>query len=131
MINERVQYTAHTSTAVISAANPNLDGTGTTVAVLNGTGGSTIGTLIKTITIKAGASTTRGMVRLFIYITGSQTFLFKEVEVPPVTASGLDHSFQITLNVNLHFSHSDTLYASTENNETFYITAEGLDWIYP
>ena len=131
MINERVQYTAYTLTAVISTANPNLDGTGATVFVINGASAPTVGTLIKTVTIKAGGSTTRGMVRLYIFQVASQTFLFKEIEIPPVTASGIDHSFSITLDVNLHFSSNEQLYASTENAETFYITAEGLKWVYP
>lgn len=126
MINERVQYTANTGTTVISTANTNLDGTGTLGTVLTA---SLNGTLIKTVFIKATGNTTRGMVRLFI-TGGGNTRLLAEVQVPAVTKSAIDNSFSAVLNINYDLKSGYILKASTENAESFALTAEGLDWTY-
>lgn len=126
MINERVKYTANTSTVVISTANSNLDGTGTLGTVLTA---ASNGTLIQRVTIKATGNTTRGMVRLFIY-DGANNRLIEEVRVPTVTKSGIDHSFIAVVNLNYNLKTGYLLKASTENAESFSIIAEGLDWAY-
>jgi len=125
-IGQRVNYTANTGTAIISAANTNLDGTGTTYTVL--TAGAN-GTLIKTITIKAIGNTTRGMVRLYTVGLLSSKQIVAEVEIPAVIATSVDEAFEITLNVD--FIVSTDLLASTEKAESFIVTAEGLDIAFP
>jgi hypothetical protein len=124
---ERAEYTAVTSFAQISAANPNLDGSGTTVSVFEA---QLNGSFIRTVTIKATGNTTRGMVRLFIKTTGA-TRLLLEVEVSAVTKSSNSHAFNKTLPLNYYLRSGDFIYASTENAETFIVTVEALKWLYP
>lgn len=121
------EFSANTGIGVISTANSNLDGTGTTTAII--TPGGSFGVLIKTITIKAQGNTTNGMVRFFIY-NGTNKRLVSEVEIPPVTRSATDPSFGITIPVNFVLKGGWTLHASTEKAETFNIIAEGIDWHY-
>lgn len=132
MICTRAKYTANTGIGLISTANSNLDGsTGTYVTVITG---ASNGTLIKSITIKAVANTTRGMVRLFI-----GTALVEEIEIPYVTLTtasppvydGRDSSFSISLEVNYFLKPGVVLKASTQNGESFIVTAQGLDVTYP
>lgn len=124
-IDERAQYTANTGMATISTANSNLNGTGTLGTVLTAGGN---GTLVKTVTIKAQGNTTSGMVRLFV--VGSDTRLVAEIEVPAVTKSSTDPSFEAFIPTNFALQTGDVLKASTENAETFNVFAEGLDWAY-
>lgn len=127
MINERAKYTANTGMGLISVANTNLDGTGTVVTILTA---ASNGTLIKTVTVKATQSVTRGMVRLFVYDGSSSKTLVKEIQVPPTTSSGIDHSFVETVYFGISLKSGYTLLASTQNAETFQVIAEGLDWTY-
>lgn len=120
------QYTANTGYNVMTAANANLDGTGTLYTVLTA---ASNGTLIKTVTFKAQVTTTQGMVRLFI-TAGANTRLLMEVEVPAVTRSGTDPSFEKTIALNYSMQSGDVLKASTQNAETINVIAEGLDWTY-
>jgi hypothetical protein len=127
MINERVKYTANTGIALISAANSSRNGSGTIVSVITGAGN---GTLVETITVKATSGTTRGMIRLYCYLNASWIILLREIEVPAVTASAIDHSFSVTINLNFKLGSGYILKASTEKAESFIVTAEGLDWAY-
>ena len=112
----------------ISTANAGLDGSGTVGTVITG---ASNGTLIQTVIIKAsGAHVTRGMVRLFINNGSSTTNLLQEVEIPTIYPSGIDHSFETTINLNYNLKSGYRLYASTENAETFDVTAIGLDYAY-
>lgn len=120
------QYTAKTGMVEISTANSNLDGTGTLGNVL--TAGAN-GTLIKTVTIKATGNTTQGIVRLFIS-DGTNTRLLQEIDVPTMTASATDPSFEAHLILNYVLESGYTLKASTQLANTFNIIAEGLDYAY-
>jgi hypothetical protein len=120
------QYTANTGMVTISTANSNLDGTGTLGTVLTA---ASNGTLVKTVTIKAQTNTTQGMIRLFVY-DGTNTRLVAEIEVPAVTKSSTDESFEKYLDLDLSLKSSHVLKASTQNAETFNVIAEGLDWAY-
>ncbi len=120
------QYTANTGMATISTANTNLDGTGTLGTVLTGAAN---GTLVKTVTFKAQGNTTQGMLRLFIY-DGTNTRLIEEFEVPAVTKSGQDHSYEMTVPCNFRLKSGYVLKASTQNAETFNVIAQGADWAY-
>ena len=124
---EETQYTANTGMQTISTANSNLDGTGTLSSAI--VTGASNGTLIKTVTIKAQANTTQGMVRLFIY-DGSNTKLISEVEIPAVTKSANDPAFELTMDVDYALESGWSLKASTQNAETFNVFAEGLNWAY-
>jgi len=120
------QYTANTGMVTISTANSNLDGTGTLGTVLTG---ASLGTLIKTVRIKAQGNTTHGMVRLFVY-DGSSTKLITEVEVPAVTKSGTYPAYEAFVPINYILESGGILKASTQNAETFNVIAEGMDYAY-
>jgi hypothetical protein len=127
MLNESAKYTANTGMGSISVANSNLNGTGTLVSIITG---ASNGTLIKRIIIKATGNCTQGMIRFYINIPGASTYLLFEVEVPPVTQSATVDSFSSILETDFNLKSGYILRASTENAETFRITAEGCDWAY-
>lgn len=124
------QYTANTGMVTISTANSKLDGTGTLGTVI--TGGSN-GTLIKNVFVKAtgtgNASTSQGMVRLFID-DGSNVRLLKEINIPATGQSSTDETFEIVLPLNFKLESGLILKASTQNSDAFNIIAEGLDFAY-
>ncbi len=124
---EETQYTAITGLVNITTANPNLNGTGTISLVIKSS--ATNGTLIKSVTIQAKNTTTQGMVRLFLY-NGTTTVLFKEIEIPAVTASTIDLRFNRTLNLDFVLQFGYQILASTENAESFNIIAEGMNISY-
>lgn len=121
------EYTACTSFAQVSAANSNLDGSGTIVKVFES---KLNGSLIKSITIKAAGNTTKGMVRLFIRRVATVRLLM-EVEIPAVTKSPVSHAFSVRIPLSYYLQSGDDISASTENAETFVITAEAVKWLYP
>ncbi|MGZ3883222.1 MAG: hypothetical protein ACXVP0_07275 [Bacteroidia bacterium] len=127
-INEKVNYTANTGNGLLNTANPNLDGTGAVVTIL--TAGSN-GSLIKTITIKATQTTTRGMVRLYLTNLGTFVRIIDEVDVPAVIQSSIQPAWGITYEVNWYLQSGYTLSASTENAEPFIVTADAMDYAYP
>ncbi|MFZ2205556.1 MAG: hypothetical protein WAV23_03115 [Minisyncoccia bacterium] len=127
MINDRAKYTANTGMGIISVANPNRTGAGTIVSIITGAGS---GTLVKSITIKATGNTTHGTVRLYCYYNASWIILLKEIDVRAVTQSAIDQSFSATLKLNFLLGAGYIIKASTENAESFIVTAEGLDWAY-
>ena len=118
---------ARTGLVNINTANANLDGTGSLGAVLTVSPPGE-GVSINAITIKAIGNTTQGMVRLFRH-DGSNYFLWKEVNIPANTQTAVVPAFQITIKENLVLNNGDTLYASTQNAESFNIYANGLGWI--
>ncbi len=131
MLNQRAKYTANYGAVVISAANANLDGSGTLGTVLTG---ASNGTFIKRVIIKGQTNVTKGMVRLFLNgtIGGiSVTDLIREIEIPAVTKSSIRHSYVMEISLGLYLQSGFVLKASTENAETFNVIAEGLDMTYP
>lgn len=125
---EETQYTAKTGIVQISTANSNLDGTGTLGNVITG---AAYGTLIKTISIKAIVTTTKGMVRLFVEnATRTETRLIREIEIPAITQASIRPTFEVMLPFNFTLATGYTLKASTQNAQTFNVFAEGLDWTY-
>jgi hypothetical protein len=126
------QFNPNIGMVTISTANSNLDGTGTLGTVLmagSGTVGSSSGTLIKSITIKAQANTSLGMVRFFI-TSGANTRLISEVQVPAVIKSASTPSFEVKVDTDYVLFAGNVLKASTQNGDTFNIIAEGIDWNY-
>jgi len=126
-INERVKYTANTGMVLINTANANLDGTGTLTTVLTA---ASNGTLVKTITIQSIQNTTQGMIRFFIF-TPNFYDLIEEIQVQPLTKSGNDPAFSISLDVDFDLKSGYELKVSTEKAESFIITVEGMDYTYP
>jgi hypothetical protein len=127
---ESTNFTANTGMGVVSVANPNLDGTGTIVNILTATAGFK-GTRVERVNIKAIVTTTRGMVRLFIF-DGTNTRLLTEIPIPAITKSATEQSFETTTDLgNFQLKTGFSLRASTENGESFAIVIEGNDWKYP
>lgn len=122
---KEIQYTANTGIVTISTANSNLDGTGALGLVLTAASG---GTLVKSVTIKAQGNTTPGMIRLFACSANAR--IVAEIEIPAVTKSSRNTSFERTLHIDYFLTSGSTLKASTEKGETFNIIAEGLNWTY-
>lgn len=112
--------------AHMTAANTGRDGTGTTYDVVTG---STNGTRVDRVVVKAQGTTTAGMVRLFIY-DGTNVRFLTEAIVTAITVAAATKSFEY------EFSRSDglafvnlpsgyVLRAATHNAETFDVLAFG------
>lgn len=114
---------------LISAANTNRNGTGTIVDVWTA---GTNGSRIEHVDIVAQATTTAGVVRIYIY-DGTTYFLFREYLVTAITPSTTVKAFNTTENFSvgsnvllLPFGYK--LSASTNNAESFNVTAFGGDY---
>lgn len=113
--------------AQISAANTNRDGTGTLVTVIAGAsaGGSLEGgTRVDDITIQATATTTAGMIRLFLSLDGGTTNrLIREIPVNAATPSGTVQAFRTDLvDLGIILPNANALLrAATNNAEAFNI----------
>ena len=134
--NDWSQITANTGIALVNAANPNMDGTGTSATVLTANG--TNGTTVKSIIIKSQGANTMGMVRLWLGTSFGTSSLFREIPIPvnPVLATTptpppVLPMLEFDLIVDLKLQNGDKLFATTVNGEPFTIIAEGLDWKYP
>lgn len=112
------EYFEISGAEVVNTANSNLDGSGTTVKILEaGSGASYNGCEIVGIIIKAQGSTTPGMIRLFIgNADGSSKTLFAEVVVPYSTQNSINSSFshQVIANGSLAIRSGCAIYASTQ-----------------
>jgi len=115
----------------VATANTNRDGTGTLATIL--TAGAS-GSRIDAINLKAVATTTAGMIRLFIH-DGANARLLTEVPVIAITPSGTLPSWETQLNTNtmtqvlpLILPTGYSLRASTHNAETFNVIAIGGDF---
>lgn len=129
-IGQRTKYTASTGSYNMVTANTNLDGTsGTFYTILECSVAN--GTLIKTITIKAATTLTKGMVRLFINDNATNPFLIAEVEIPARSQGSIQESFAVSLEVDFMLKNGWALNATTENAESIFVWAEGLDLTYP
>lgn len=110
----------------LSAANTNRDGTGTVVTVF--TAGAS-GSRIDKVRVVAKATTTAGVVRLFIY-DGTDYALWKEVLVTAITPSTTVEVFtwEIEFTYPILLPTGYSLRASTNNAETFSVFAIGGDF---
>lgn len=118
--------TVRATVAQVSVANPNRTGSGTIVTVfVAGSGGSRIDSIV----VHAVATTTAGMVRLFLH-DGSASHLWREVPIPVDTASATDPAWstEIALAEPLFLPSGWSLRASTQNAETFNVFAFGGDY---
>lgn len=129
----QAQYAATPRCGVgqVSVANTNRDGTGTIATIF--TAGAN-GSRIDAIDLKAVATTTAGMVRLFIH-DGVSARLLTELPVTAITPSATLPSWEAQLNVNtmtqvlpLVLPTGYSLRAATNNAETFNVIASGGDF---
>ncbi|BDI27980.1 hypothetical protein CCAX7_000310 [Capsulimonas corticalis] len=110
------------SSAQISTANTNRDGTGTLADIATG---ATNGTRIDRITVIATGTTSAGMVRLYIY-DGTNNRLWKEVPITAIAPTAAISAFASVLPAQaLILPNGYKLRASTHNAETFNVIAEG------
>lgn len=109
----------------ISTANTNRDGTGTLGTVITG---STNGTRISQIVIKALGTTTAGIVRLFID-NGVSVHLWKEISISAISASDTVIAFSASVDLTGEYAlilpNNYILKAGTEKAESFAVFAEG------
>lgn len=117
--------TARVGIGQVSTANPNRNGTGALVTVL--TAGLN-GTRVDYAEVKATGSSSSGVVRLYLH-DGTTAHLLTEVEIPVVTVSGTQRTFEqlIELAGGLTIPTGWSLRASTEVGETFNVFAFGGD----
>ena len=123
--------TPRVQVGALSAANTNRNGTGTIVDCFDAH--ATNGSIVRKITIQATVTTTAGMVRLFVAIGGT-TYLYREISVSAITASGTVAAFNAQ--VTLYDANSDGLVlpagakirASTNAAEAFNVIVEGMDY---
>jgi hypothetical protein len=127
------QYASVSKTGInsISTANTARNGTGTIVTIF--TAGSS-GSRIERINVVAQATTTAGMVRLFIH-DGTTAWLYEEIPVAANTPSGTNPAFSASIQA---FTNPDlmpltlptgySLRAATNNAETFNVIAVGGDF---
>jgi hypothetical protein len=115
----------------ISTANTTRDGTGTIGTVFTA---GTNGSRIDMIDVQATATTTAGMVRLFVH-NGTNAILLGELPVVAVTPSGTSPAFTMQLNTNtmsqllpIVLPTGWSLRASTNNAEAFNVIAFGGDF---
>ena len=116
----QAQYasTVRAAVAQVTTANTNRNGTGAIVTVF--TAGAS-GSRIDDISIDAVATTTAGVVRLFIN-DGTTSYLFQEILVTATTPSTTVAVWSTTLlNQALVIPTGWSLRASTNNTETFNI----------
>lgn len=126
-----IQYTANTGVG-FPAPNTNLDGiTGTYNEIFTATALKN-GSVIKSITIAALQSTSiNSMVRLFVGPSGGPYYLMMEIMVPQTNQSAFIPSFKVLMKEDYHLHASYVIAATTQVTESFAITIEGEDWIYP
>lgn len=113
--------------AAVSAANTNRDGSGTIVSIATG---SAAGFKVQEVVAQATATTTAGMVRLFISTDSGSTWkLFDELPVGATTVSASVSAYRAVKNYqNLVLTGTtNRLGASTHNAEAFEVYALGAD----
>ncbi len=115
----------------IATANANRDGTGTIATVFSA---GAQGSRIDAINIKAVATTTAGMIRLFIH-DGTNARLLTELPVLALTPSATLPSWEAQITTNnmsqilpIILPTGYSLRASTHNTETFNVIAIGGDF---
>lgn len=110
--NAQFASTPRTAATVIGTANTAVDGSGTIDTVF--TAGSS-GSRIDSIMVKAMATTTAGVCRLWLH-NGSNYFLWQELIMPAATPSATVLSSYAALdNIGLILANGWSLCASTHN----------------
>ena len=94
-----------------TAANTNLDGSGTIVDIVTGAAN---GTRVDEVRSKFQVTTTAGMIRYYIKKSGGSYRLIHEEEVPAITKSATVRAYETVWPCNLLLASSDLLSVSTE-----------------
>jgi hypothetical protein len=120
-------HTARLENATISVANTATNGTGTIATVVVG---ANQGTRVDYVMVKAVANTTAGMVRLFTRETGAGTWrLLTELPVTAVVGNAFTPFWSTPFRLPaIYLGHNQELGASTQNAESFTVTAMCLDY---
>lgn len=114
--------------ANISTANTNRTVTGTT-GLTSVRAGGTNGTRVDQISIQATATTTAGMIRLWLYSGSGNAQLYHEEIVSAITPSATLAAYNTDLfYTTLVIPSGWTLYASTEKAEAFNVILYGGDY---
>lgn len=116
--------TWRTSTAKVSTANTAINGTGTITDIFTFTA---TGGILECVNIKAEATTTAGMIRIWEKKSGTY-YLIYEVAVAALTPSATVKSFHDTVWFNRHYGNGDIIAVSTEKAESFSIQIIGGDY---
>ena len=119
------------------AATPRFGGVSISTADTSRTAPTNVGTVftagssgsrIDEVTITAAGTSTANVVRLFIH-TGSTYYLLQEVLISAVVPGASVDSFTTTLTFNsLVLPSGHSLRATTNNAETYHVTAYGGDF---
>lgn len=110
--------------AQVSTANTARTGTGTLATVFTAVSDNA-GSRVDRISIHATATTTAGMIRLFISNSGASSIrLIKEIYVSPNTPSATVPAWSAEVNFDggLVLENGASLKASTNNSETFNVS---------
>lgn len=119
--------TPRVATVSISTANTGRDGTGTITSLISGV---SAGTKVFEIVVQATATTTAGMVRVFMSTDSGSTWrLFDEVAIAAATPSASVKATRVsTTYANLVLASSSvSIGVSTHNAEAFVVSALGGD----
>lgn len=129
--NANFASTPRVGVGQVTTANTNRDGTGTIATIF--TAGAS-GSRIDAINLKAVATTTAGMIRLFVH-DGTNARLLTEVPVIAITPSATLPAWEVQLNTNtmsqvlpIILPTGYSLRAATNNAETFNVIASGGDF---
>lgn len=128
-----VEFIGAAGTGVVSAPNPNLNGTGALVQIFTAAaaGAGFNGAMITSIVVKAQQTVSAGMVRLYIKdAVGGTATLFCEVPIPSFVRNGHleTFEFQVIVGGSLCIAPGYSIWASTENAEIFSVIVEGANW---
>ena len=110
--------------ASIATANTNRDGTGTIGTLLTG---SANGTRVDFCVIKSIVTTTAGMIRFYIDDGAGNIYLWDELVVTAITASGTVAAFRGVIQLGFQLPSGYILKASTQNAETFRCFVHGAN----
>lgn len=114
-----------------STPNTNLDGSGSIASAFTSPGSSN-GSLITGITIKALQSTNEGMVRIFLSADGGSTYkLMREILIPETIQSGFEPSFKYVIDEPFYLQPTYSIGVSTQLAQAFGVVVEATSWTYP
>ena len=112
--------------AVVSAANANVDGTGTIVSFLSA---GTNGTRCDRIVIQALGTTTAGKIHIYKRTSAGTWRFYMPVLVSAVTPNATTGHFRYAVeNLTIDLVSTQELGASTLNAESFLVFGEGSDY---
>ena len=114
--------------AAISSANTNRDGTGSITTLATAVAA---GTKWTSITVQATATTTAGMVRIYISTNSGSTWrLHDEFPITAVTPSASAPAFRLKRSYDdlALYGTTQSIGVTTHNAESFHVTALGADF---